>query len=181
VLRELSRVWLNISCYVVREKRAGEPGAGRAQGGQGTFGEDHGVSARGNFSMKSTGMNKRKRIRKTKGTAAGREIIGALTELAEVLESGQPLQSHFTVRTAMAPRRPSAYNASGVRKARAKVGASQALFAGLMGVSTVLVQHWENGHRVPALWACRLLDEINRDPAHWRSLLRPLPRRGSAA
>jgi hypothetical protein len=37
--------------------------------------------------------------RRARGTALGREIIGSLTELAEVLESGKPEAEHFTART----------------------------------------------------------------------------------
>jgi DNA-binding transcriptional regulator YiaG len=116
--------------------------------------------------------------RKAKGTKAGREIVEALTELAEVIESGQPLRTRFTIRTASVPDEPGTYDAAGVQRTRRKIGASQLLFAKLMGVSTVLVQHWESGQRTPAPWACRLLDEMNRVPDHWRAMLRPT---GSAA
>jgi DNA-binding transcriptional regulator YiaG len=122
--------------------------------------------------------SKRPASRKAKGTKAGREIIEALTELAEVIESGEPLRSRFTVRTASVPDEPRVYNAAGVQGTRRKIGASQPLFAKLIGVSTVLVQHWESGQRTPAPWACRLLDEMNRVPEHWRAMLRPT---GSAA
>jgi DNA-binding transcriptional regulator YiaG len=122
-----------------------------------------------------------KKRRATKGTAAGREIISALRELAEVLESGQPERSRFTVRTVQLPDEPRRYTPAAVRATRARLKASQAIFASLMGVSTVLVQHWEAGSRVPAMWARRLLDEVNRDPGHWQAMTRPPSRAGSAA
>ena len=42
---------------------------------------------------------------------------------------------------------------------------SQAVFAKVMGVSTELVQHWEQGIREPSGIARRLLDRVNADPA----------------
>jgi len=104
--------------------------------------------------------------------AKGKEIVASLTELVEVLESGAPLESRFTVRTAETPAPPAAYDGAAVRATREKIGASQALFACLLGVSVALVQSWEQGHRPPAVWARRLLDEVNRDPEHWRGMLR---------
>ena len=47
--------------------------------------------------MKSTRRARRAISPKPKGTKAGREIIKALT-VAEVIESGKPLHSRFTVR-----------------------------------------------------------------------------------
>lgn len=118
---------------------------------------------------------------RARGTAAGREIIGALTELAEVLESGRPERSRFTVRTVELPDDPRSYDAAAVRATRKRLEVSQAVFAKLLGVSTVLVQHWEGGTRIPAMWGRRLLDEVNRDPQHWQALLRRDERTGSAA
>jgi DNA-binding transcriptional regulator YiaG len=50
---------------------------------------------------------------------------------------------------------------------------SQAVFAGLLGVSRILVQSWERGVRDPSPLACRLLDTINRDPEGWLAELSP--------
>ena len=109
--------------------------------------------------------------RKARSTKAGRKIIAALTELVEAIESGEPLESRFTVRTVELPD-PGVYDPAGVRRTRAKVGVSQALFAAMLGVSAVLVRSWEHGDRTPAPWARRLLDEVNRDPAHWAGMIR---------
>jgi putative transcriptional regulator len=108
---------------------------------------------------------------RTRGTAAGREILEALTELADSLGRGERESERFTVRTVERPANPLPYDGPAVRATRDLVGASQSLFAALLGVSTVLVQHWEAGQRTPAAWACRLLDEVNRDPNHWRGML----------
>ena len=115
------------------------------------------------------------------GTRSGREILSALAELADAIESGESLSARFTIRTVELPDEPHPYDAHRVRAVRAKVGASQTVFARLLGVSSVLVQHWENGSRIPAPWARRLLDEVNRDPEHWRSMLRGKRDSGSAA
>lgn len=117
---------------------------------------------------------------KSGGSAAdmkGREIIASLTELAETLETGGPGADleRFTARTAVMPDAPGNYGASRVRSTRDRVGVSQAVFANLLGVSAVLVASWEQGSRVPAPWARRLLDEVNRDPRHWRGMVRKAP------
>ncbi len=114
-----------------------------------------------------------KQIRRRKGTAAGRMIIGALTELAEALESGEPLGRRFTVRTVGMPEQPGEYDATAVRATRGKLGVSQAVFGGLVGVSVKLVQAWEIGGRQPSPMARRLFDEFNRDPRRWTRLLPP--------
>src|SRR3954471_3912476 len=102
----------------------------------------------------------KKRRRKT----IGAQIIQSLTELAEALERGEPLEKRFTVRTVELPADPSEYTPAQVRATRESLGASQPVFAALVGVSTALVQHWEQGFRNPSKMACRLFDEIKRDP-----------------
>lgn len=123
--------------------------------------------------MKKATKKAPKRMTVGRGTRAGREILGALAELADSLRKGEAESRRFTVRTVDRPSNPLPYDGPAVRATRDLVGASQSLFAALLGVSTVLVQHWESGQRTPAPWACRLLDEVNRDPEHWRGMLRP--------
>jgi putative transcriptional regulator len=67
------------------------------------------------------------------------------------------------------PPEPGLYDAKRVRATREKLGVSQATFASIVGVSTILAQSWEQGVRVPSKLARRLLDEINRDPTRWRA------------
>jgi DNA-binding transcriptional regulator YiaG len=105
-------------------------------------------------------------------TAKGREIVASLTEALEVERAGIPIETRFTVRTVELPDEPCAYNASAIRATREKLAVSQAIFAHLIGVSAMLIRAWEQGQRTPALWARRLLDEVNRDPRHWRGMLR---------
>jgi DNA-binding transcriptional regulator YiaG len=90
----------------------------------------------------------------------------------EVERAGVPVESRFTVHTVELPDEPATYDAIAVRLTRAKLAVSQAIFAHLMGVSPTLVRAWEQGQRNPAPWARRLLDEMNRNPRHWRGMLR---------
>jgi DNA-binding transcriptional regulator YiaG len=107
-------------------------------------------------------------IRRERMTAKGREIVASLNEAVEVERAGIALEARFTVRTVEMPEDPKSYDANAVRTTREKIGASQAIFAHLMGVSPMLVRAWEQAQRKPARWARRLLDEMNRDPRHWR-------------
>jgi putative transcriptional regulator len=113
------------------------------------------------------------RQNKNRSTSAGREIIAGLTELVEAAERGEDLSARFTVRTVELPDEPKMYDALAVRRTRELLGASQSLFARLIGVSVGLVRSWEQGVRKPAPIARRLLDEINREPARWRRMLKP--------
>src|SRR4051794_5713063 len=98
-----------------------------------------------------------------KDKSDGARIIKALTEVVDVLKRGEPLEKRFTVHTVELPPAPADYTPRKVRATRDRIGASQTVFAFLLGVSTALVQHWEQGVRKPSRMACRLLDEINRD------------------
>jgi DNA-binding transcriptional regulator YiaG len=122
--------------------------------------------------MKTAGKNRPPRRRAGRTTAKGREIMASLKEAIRVERSGVPIESVFTVRTVELPDEPAIYDAAAVRATRDRLGVSQAIFAHLLGVSPVLVRAWEQAQRVPAPWARRLLDEMNRDPRHWRGMLR---------
>ena len=95
-------------------------------------------------------------------TSFGGDLLASLGEVLAAVESGGKVR--LTAQTYSIPE-PARYDAGGVKRTRAAVGASQALFAQLVGVSKKLVEHWEAGVRVPSQMACRLLDTINRDPA----------------
>ena|SRR2546422_7932836 len=108
-------------------------------------------------------MLKRKTVRKTTGT----RIVAALSGLAESLEARRQIG---TVRTVELPDEPGEYGAAPVRSMRAMLKASQAVFARLLGMSTILVRSWESGARVPSRLARRLLDEIHREPTRWSAM-----------
>jgi putative transcriptional regulator len=114
-------------------------------------------------------MKPRKHPRKNARVAT--RIIQGLTELADALERGEPLEKRFTVRTVEVAE-PSTYTPPRIRQTRLRLHASQAIFAEIVGVSVKLVEHWESGLRTPSAMARRLLDEINENPDHWRRKLR---------
>ena len=103
----------------------------------------------------------------------GARLIEGLTELRDALASGEPLERRLTVRTVRLPDPPKAYDAAAVAKLRARLNVSQAVFARLLGVSDVLVRSWEYGFRTPSPLACRLLEQIDREPDRWRRMARP--------
>ena len=98
--------------------------------------------------------------------------MAGMRELEQWMASGRPLGERFTVRTVEMPDEADRYDAAAVRATRERLGASQTVFARLLGASVKLVQAWEIGGRVPSPMARRLLDEINRDPERWTGLLR---------
>lgn len=107
-------------------------------------------------------------------------LHAAFDELEGALQSDRPIVGRFTERTVSIPPLPlppGEYDARAVRATRAKLGASQAVFARLLGASTSLVRAWEQGGRRPSPVARRLLDEFNRDPARWTTLLASPTRR----
>jgi putative transcriptional regulator len=107
-----------------------------------------------------------------RGTAAtkGQEIVDGLRELADTLQAGKPLESRFTVRTyKILP--PPQYGGSDVRRVRELLAMSQAAFAAFAGVDPSTVRLWEQELRLPSPLACRLLSEIEAEPAHWRRRL----------
>jgi putative transcriptional regulator len=52
---------------------------------------------------------------------------------------------------------------------RDNIGASQAVFAALLGTSANTVRAWEQGINPPSGIAARFLDEIRRTPDYWRN------------
>lgn len=133
--------------------------------------------------MKTTSTTKKaysgRKRRAGREPRVGPRLIAGLTELRDALAAGEPLSGRFTVRTYRLPD-PGRYDAAAVRGTRAKLGASQVLFAGLMGASPALVRAWEQGSRQPSAMARRLLDEMNREPAHWAGFIVPARTAGRA-
>lgn len=97
-----------------------------------------------------------------------REMIDGLNELAEALRGGGDLSSKFNVREVALSLKPVSYTPALVKKTRGTLNASQALFAGFLGVSPATVRSWERGGNVPSDVAARFMDEIRHDPEYWR-------------
>jgi putative transcriptional regulator len=108
-----------------------------------------------------------KRNKSTAGHASvGDDILHGLRELVDTIKSGRRMEDRFKVRVVEIPQ-PTTHTAKTVKAIRQSMGVSQAAFAELVGVSTVLAQSWEQGVRAPSSLAARLLDTIAVDPAAW--------------
>src|SRR5262245_11155534 len=105
-----------------------------------------------------------------KRKSLGRELVGRLrrfTESLEAMPAAAPLRDRFTVRTVELNLEAPSCTPREVKATRALLGASQAIFAQFLGVSASAVQDWEQGHKPPRGSACRLMQEIRRDPEYW--------------
>ncbi len=104
--------------------------------------------------------------RHTGSTPAGKSILRALHDLEDTLEAGIPLDEKYDIHVISIPA-PGNYGVKEVRSLRKKLGVSQAVFARLIGASTILVSKWEQGTRRPDGMTRRLLDDIRADPKRW--------------
>jgi putative transcriptional regulator len=102
-----------------------------------------------------------------KETSVGVRIIHRLEAFKSALKSGQTISERFTCRKVVLNLEPVLHGPEQVKRTRALLNASQALFAKFLGVSVSTVRAWEHGTNVPSPMACRFLDEIRRDPEHW--------------
>ncbi|MFN0195773.1 MAG: helix-turn-helix domain-containing protein [Planctomycetaceae bacterium] len=97
------------------------------------------------------------------------EMIRRLEAFKIDLESGT--QKTFTRREIRLILKPTSYDPMLVKKTRQALNFSQPLFAQFLGVSVKTVRSWEQGKVEPSDMACRFLDEIRRDPDHWKQRL----------
>src|SRR4051794_19995673 len=106
-------------------------------------------------------------------SARGRRIVAALTQFADDLKAGIPIESKYTVRQVRVVPPPQAYSPGEVRAVRQLIGASQEVFAQVLAVSPMTVRSWEQGTRKPSAMARRFLDEIRMSPGHFRGRITP--------
>jgi putative transcriptional regulator len=104
----------------------------------------------------------------------GGKIVNRLRGFVEAAENGEDVLQKLTCRTIRLQLEPQKYSPELVKSTRNLLGASQAIFAQFLGVSVSAVQDWEQGHKPPQGSACRLMDEIRRDPEYWLGRLREL-------
>src|SRR5262245_25342609 len=100
------------------------------------------------------------------------KIVRGLSELANALEKNESLAEQFTCRKVTLDLKPIPYNPKAVKATRNLLRVSQAVFAQFLGIKASTVRSWEQGRQSPSPMACRLLDEIQRDPEYWRKRLR---------
>ncbi|MBV8781678.1 MAG: helix-turn-helix domain-containing protein [Phycisphaerae bacterium] len=111
-------------------------------------------------------------------------LVRALSELQGYARDDltlRDLKGRLPTRVRIIAPQPRSYSAAAIKKLRTRLGVSQADFAGLLGVSRILVQSWERGVRDPSPLASRLLDTIERDPEAWLAALVPAPTKSRRA
>jgi putative transcriptional regulator len=111
-------------------------------------------------------------LRSSQRPSVGAEILQALEEVRAALESGEPLERRFTVRTYRFDFAARDYSPDDVRSVRQLLGLSQPLFADFLGVDASTVRSWEQGTRPPSTIARRFMDEVALNPEYWRGRLR---------
>jgi putative transcriptional regulator len=107
--------------------------------------------------------------------SVGKRMIDSLREFAETLESGpENVRKKYITQRVKLHLEPTSYDSSKVKETREILGLSQSLFAEFLGVSIKTVQAWEQGVNTPQQGVCRLLEEIQHDPAYWQERLQEL-------
>ncbi len=102
------------------------------------------------------------------------EILGALAEFRDALKEGVPVEKKLTVRTVHLDLCPRDYLPEDVKNLRRSFNLSQALFALILGVSVKTVRSWEQGRKKPSSVASRFMDEMAKNPDHWRERIRDM-------
>ena len=64
------------------------------------------------------------------------------------------------------------YNPQQIKNIRARLGLTQGLMGGIVGVSTKTVEAWETGYRRPSSSAMRVLAELDSNPNYFRKIAR---------
>jgi len=100
---------------------------------------------------------------------------------AELVDSMNEALDHArgkrSLRTTMLPRPPAPFNSRAVKRVRAQLNASQAVFASYLNVSSKLVQAWEAGRRKPEGPALVLLHIAASQPGVIETLRQPVTNR----
>jgi putative transcriptional regulator len=104
-------------------------------------------------------------------TSVADRIRKRLKGFTEALERNENITERFTCRRVQLTLKPQLYSPEKVKKTRRILGASQAIFAILLGVSVKTVRAWEQGS-IPSDMACRFMDEIRHNPKYWIDRLR---------
>ncbi len=107
-------------------------------------------------------------------SSPGKKIVDRLKRFSESLEENETITDKYTCRTIKLNLQPHDYTGQRVKETRKKLGVSQAIFAQFLGVSVSTVQDWEQDRKTPKDIACRIMDEICRDPEYWLNRLKEL-------
>jgi putative transcriptional regulator len=104
------------------------------------------------------------KAKQKKRSRVASEALEGLAELRDAVESGVPLDQKFTVRTVELDLKPREIRPEEIKILRHHLGASQAVFAAVLGVSTDAVQSWEQGRRPPGHTALRMMHMFKHHP-----------------
>ncbi len=99
-------------------------------------------------------------------------ILHRLQGFKEALETKETIGKRFTCHKIVLDLQPKQYTPEMVRQTRRVLGASQKIFAQLLGVSLGTVRSWEQGENPPKPIACRFMDEIRQNPGYWLDRLK---------
>lgn len=113
----------------------------------------------------------------TKKKTAGefeRQLLNRMSNFVKTLQQQSDLPGKLTMRTIRIAEPTIAWKPKKIAELRESLGASQVIFAILLGVSVKTVHAWEQGINKPSGIACRFLSEIQHDPAHWKKRLAEL-------
>ena len=113
-----------------------------------------------------TAAKKQGRKRKTRTNALGEKLLESARQALHAATTGD--MTGVTIREVEISE-PGRYAAADVKALRLEMGASQRVFAEILGVSKELAAQWEYGIRQPAPLARRLLDKVKDDPAGFMS------------
>ena len=94
----------------------------------------------------------------------GDMLIRSLTEAVEAYESGDPASYPGVTVTVVEVCAPPTFDAAEIRVLRERTGLNHAMFAALVGGSTLTVKRWEKGTAEPNATARRLLQFIRESP-----------------
>jgi DNA-binding transcriptional regulator YiaG len=106
--------------------------------------------------------------RKSETNALGQKLLESARQALQAATTGD--LSGITVREVEIAE-PGQYGPREVKALRQAMGASQRVFAELLGVSKELAAQWEYGIRRPAPLARRLMDKVREDPAAFTASL----------
>jgi putative transcriptional regulator len=103
-----------------------------------------------------------------RSSSLGDEMVAGMSAFCDAVQSGEPLEKRFTIRTVRLQLQPKPYRPEDVKLVRAKLNASQALLAQFLGISVKTLRSWEQGTRPVPTIACRYLDDIVAYPELWQ-------------
>ncbi|MDZ4818059.1 MAG: transcriptional regulator [Planctomycetota bacterium] len=107
-------------------------------------------------------------------SSTGKEILRRLKNFTDALAVTEDISKRFTCRTVRLDLQPKQYKGHDVKKVRQLLGASQPIFAQFLGVSKGAVRDWEQNLKPPTGAACRMMDEISKNPSYFVKRLKEL-------